>query len=81
MMVDLADGSTETEEVVRAFVEENGYTFPVYYDKDYSATYAYGLNSIPRTFAIGRNGNLLGYQIGAMSESGVDAAIQLLLNE
>lgn len=68
MMVDLTDGSRETVEGVNAFLAENGYTFPVYFDKDADAAYAYSVSSIPMTLFIDRNGYLIDYHIGAMEE-------------
>ena len=41
LMVNMTDGSRETVEKASSFITENGYTFPVYYDTDYSATITY----------------------------------------
>ena len=68
MMVDLTDGNRETVDGVKDFVQENGYTFPVYYDSDTSAAYAYNVSSIPMTLFIDENGYLVDYHIGAMDE-------------
>ena len=69
MMVDLTDGYSETMEEVKEFVSENGYTFPVYYDTDGSASDTYGVYSIPMTLFIDRNGSLVDSHIGSMTES------------
>ena len=69
LMVDLTDGSRETVDGVKAFAAEYGYSFPVYYDTEYSAVYAYGIDAIPQTYAIGPDGNVLMSQVGSMSES------------
>ena len=79
MMINLTDGSSETVEGVRAFVEENGYTFPVYYDSDESAALAYGVGSIPTTVLIGPDGSYLHTQIGAMSADPIETLMQTLL--
>lgn len=79
MMINLTDGSSETVEGVRAFVEENGYTFPVYYDSDESAALAYGIGSIPTTVLIGPDGKYLHTQIGAMSADMIETLMQRLL--
>ena len=68
LMVDLTDGSRETVEGVNAFVKENSYTFPVYFDTQADAAYAYSVSSIPMTLFIDRNGTLVNYQIGMMEE-------------
>ena len=47
LMVNMTDNQMETVEVAKAFVAEQGYTFPVYFDTQYEAAYLYGLSSIP----------------------------------
>ena len=37
LVVNMTDGSRETVEIASSFIEEKGYTFPVYYDTEYSA--------------------------------------------
>lgn len=68
LMVDLTDGSRETIDGVKAFAAEYGYSFPVYYDTEFSAAYAYGIDAIPQTYAIGPDGNVLMSQVGSMSK-------------
>ena len=80
MMINLTDGSSETVDGVRAFLEENGYTFPVYYDTDESATLAWGVSSIPTTVLIGPDGKYLHTQIGAMSAETIEQLVQQLLS-
>ena len=68
VMVDLTDGSRETVDTAKQFIEDQGYSFPVYFDTEYSGAYAYGVNSIPMSLFIDEGGELLAYQIGALSE-------------
>lgn len=80
MMVNLTDGyNGETQPTVEAFVAENGYSFPVYFDLDSSAAIAYGVRSIPTTVLVGSDGTLLHTQMGVMSESQIEAFMQSLL--
>lgn len=79
MMVNLTDGYQETTEGVKEFVNENGYTFPVYYDTQLSASRAYGISSVPMTLFINENGEIENYQIGAMSEDTLKNYIENLL--
>ena len=58
VMVDLTDGETETEAAVNAFLEENGYTFPVYFDKSGSAAVAMEINAIPMTVFLTADGRV-----------------------
>lgn len=76
MMIDLTDGYRETVEGVKKFISENGYTFLVYYDTEGSAAEAYNVSSIPFTVAVGRNGNIVGTHLGAMSESALEKLIK-----
>ncbi|MBR6676296.1 MAG: TlpA family protein disulfide reductase [Clostridia bacterium] len=68
MMVNLTDGTRDTEELVRSFIESEGYTFPVYCDTEMQAYYLYGVNSIPVTFFIDARGRIQNAYTGAMSE-------------
>ena len=56
MMINLTYGESETEEKVKSFVKENGYTFPVYYDKHLDvASFAYDVLDIPLTVLVNEN--------------------------
>lgn len=68
MFLNLTDGHQETIDGVKAFMEENGYTFPVYFDTEYSAAIPYGANSIPLTYFVTSDGVVVGGYMGAMSE-------------
>lgn len=56
-----------TVEDITAFLEDNGYTYPVLMDTDWSLFYGYGIRSFPTTFMIDREGNVFGYLTGQMS--------------
>ena len=75
MFVDLTDGVSETEETVKAFLEDNGYTFPVYYDSDASAVTAYGITGIPATYIIDEDGNVTAAHVGSMSEAEIESLL------
>ena len=80
LMVDLTDGATDTVESATAFArEENGYSFPLYFDMDYSSITAYNSNAIPVTLFIRADGSLLHQQIGSMDEETLNGYIQQLL--
>ena len=79
LMVDLTDGQQETEEDVRAFMTEQGYVFPVYYDTEAEGAYAYGVSAIPTTYFINADGTVHSYQIGALTrELLYDSLVKLL---
>ena len=79
MMINVTDGQQETKEDALAFIEEKGYTFPVYYDTDLSATMAYGAYSLPATGFITESGVFAGGQMGAMSEETLVNYLEQLL--
>ncbi|MBQ8641581.1 MAG: TlpA family protein disulfide reductase [Clostridia bacterium] len=79
LMVNLTDGYQDTVEGVREFIAEAGYSFPVYYDTEYSGAQAYGVYSIPMTIFVDAEGNLFDASIGMMSEDTLAAYIDALL--
>ena len=78
LMVDLTDGIQETEKGAKAFVAENGYVFPVYYNTDGSALSAYQLYAVPQTVAIDAEGRIVRTQVGAMSEEMLASLLETL---
>ncbi|MBQ4538910.1 MAG: TlpA family protein disulfide reductase [Oscillospiraceae bacterium] len=79
MMVNLTDGHQETAEKANKLIEENGYTFPVYYDSDLIAAYVYQVNSIPRTLFVDADGNAVVMYTGLMPEEVITEKIEELL--
>ncbi len=73
--------SGETDEAgVAAFLEENGYTYPVVMDPEGTLMTEYFITAFPTTFMIDPDGNIYGYVPGAMTEeimqSIIDQTIQ-----
>ena len=81
LTVNLTDGSQETVESASAYISEEGYTFPVYYDTSIEAAMAYGVNAVPVTYFIDAQGNFVAYYQGAMSESILQQGVDMLLSE
>ncbi len=61
-------GREGTLEDVTAFLEENGYTYPVLMDTQGMQFAAYGVYSLPTTFMIDKDGNVFGYVSGQLTE-------------
>jgi len=78
LMVNLTDGTRDTVESVKGFIAENGYSFPVFYDKDYSAVDAYAISSIPTTYFIDADGNLVAYAKGAINAETLQEGINMI---
>jgi thiol-disulfide isomerase/thioredoxin len=79
MLVDLTDGSQETVEKASAFIKEQGYTFPVFYDTAMEGAYAYGVAGIPVTYFINGEGVFVAYYQGAMSADILQQGIEMLM--
>ncbi len=81
LMVNLTDGYQETVESASGFIARQGYTFPVYYDTNYSAAMAYGVNAVPVTYFIDAQGQLIAYGQGAMDAETLQRGIGMILPE
>ena len=81
VMVNMTDGSEETVQTASAFISSQGYTFPVYFDTAYSAANAYQVRSIPATYFIDAEGNLVAQFIGAMNAEQLQQGIALIWQE
>ena len=79
LMVNVTDGSRDTVESVTSFYKDSGYTFPIYFDTTLEAAMTYGAYSIPLTFFIDTEGQLLYNQMGALSEEALAQCIELLV--
>ena len=80
LLVNLTDGSRDTVESATAFVEKEGYSFPIYFDVEYDGVYTYGINAIPTTYFIDENGVLYDTQTGSMTHNMLNQKIEELLN-
>jgi cytochrome c biogenesis protein CcmG/thiol:disulfide interchange protein DsbE len=68
------DGST-----VRAFIEANGFTFPVLLDSRGELMRQYGVRGLPTTFIIDRNGQVRHIQTGAITQAELETIVTPLL--
>ena len=78
MMVNLTDGYQETLQKAKEHVSSNGYTFPVYFDTKRAGAYAYKISSVPATYIIDAEGNIVAHAIGMMSAADLETAITLV---
>lgn len=76
LMVDLTDGERETQEIAQKYVQDQGFRFPVYFDKDQQAAAAYGITAIPDTFFIDKSGDVVKAYQGAIDEETLAAGIR-----
>ncbi len=69
-------GQEQDEEGIKAFLEENGYTYPVVMDAGGQLFMQYGVYSLPTTFMIDRDGNVFGYISGSLTEDMMHSIIE-----
>ncbi len=65
---DYPNNSDEDEEYIKTFLEDNQYTFPTLFDTTGDILQKYGISAFPTTFVFDKNGKLLGYVPGMMTE-------------
>ena len=68
VMLNLADGARETRESGTEFINEHGYTFPVFFDVNRSGASAYTVRSIPTTLFIDKDGYITNTKTGVIDE-------------
>lgn len=69
-------GNEKSEEEIKAFLEENGYTYPVLMDTTGEAFMSYGVNAFPTTFMITREGEVFGYASGQLNEATMKSIVE-----
>ena len=81
LMVNITDGVRETEAKALDYMESSGYTMNVLFDKDLSAADAYGVNALPRTIFIDKEGNIINDHTGLISEDILDNNIKRIIEK
>lgn len=65
LMVNMT-GGRESIGAAKAFIADSGFTFPVFYDTDLSAAVTYAVYSLPTTYFIDKNGEIIAHAKGAI---------------
>ena len=81
LMIQSTDGSRETKEMGEAYIQEEGYSFPVYYDENREGVYVYSVYSLPTTILLDAEGRVAAYNPGLVEKEPLTAAIETLLEE
>ena len=79
LIVNVTDGSRETVDTASSFIAQKGYTFPVFYDTDLAASNAYQAYSIPTTYFIDAQGNIIARATGAIDAATLQKGIDMIL--
>lgn len=79
LMIDCVDGQRETQAMGESFIQEKGFTFPVYYDTKEEAGYTYQVYSLPTSVFIDAEGYVIVYYPGALTADMLQQGIDLIL--
>ena len=78
VIVNLTDGARETVENASDFIEEQGYTFPLYFDTNTEGAVTYGTYSIPVTYFIGADGVPVAQANGALDAETLQKGLDMI---
>lgn len=78
VIVNLTDGARETVEAASDFIEEQGYTFPLYFDTNTEGAMTYGTYSIPVTYFIGADGVPVAQANGALDAATLQKGLDMI---
>ena len=78
VLVNVGAAMDDSREQAEAYLAQEGYTLPVYYDLDFNAISAYGANAFPLTFFIDAGGNLSAYWKGQMTPQVLQTGLNLI---
>ena len=81
LIVNMTDGSRETVDKASAFIADSGYSFPVYYDTDYSAAITYSVSSLPTSYFLNEKGELVAHAKGAIDADTLQRGIDMIYNK
>ena len=71
--------SDVNESEVRAFIDEEGITYPVLMDTTGQLFAAYGVSAFPTTFMIDADGNVFGYVSGMLTADMMESIVEQTL--
>lgn len=78
LMVNLTDGYQETMESATEYIQEQGFTFPVFYDTESNAANTYATYSIPMTFFIDSEGYMAARATGALDSATLKKGLDMI---
>ena len=81
LMVNMTDGSRETVDTAKEYVEGEGFTFPVLFDTNSEAAIAYGAYSLPTTYFIDAEGYLVARAVGAIDGETLQKGLDLIYSQ
>lgn len=80
LMVNMTTSSRESFDKATAFIDQQGFSFPVFYDLDSDAVNTYGVYSLPTTLFIDADGYGVAQAIGAIDRETLERGIGMITN-
>lgn len=77
LMVNMTGSNNETVEKAKAYIVEQGYTFPVLFDIEQNVAITYSVRSIPMTIFIDSDGNFAAHSSGTLDEAALRQGLEL----
>lgn len=74
-------GGEKSKEEIAAFLEENGYSYPVVMDESGDLFTKYGITAYPTTFMITKSGEIFGYVPGMLTKDMMENIVQQTMGE
>ena len=78
LMVNMTTSNRESLNKAKAFIEDGGYEFPVYFDTQSEAAIAYGVMSLPTTYFIDAQGYAVAQAVGAIDRETLQTGIDMV---
>ena len=79
IMIDTVGAMGETKASGEAYIKEQEFTFPVYYDTSQDAIYTYGISAFPTTYFIDKDGYLIAGARGMIDKETLQMGIDMIL--
>lgn len=78
LMINATDGYQETIESAKAYYEDEGYNFNIYFDTEMDAVKNYGITGFPTTIFIDSDGNIVASAGGMIDLEILEKGIELI---
>lgn len=78
LMVNATGTNGETVESAKAYIEQEKFEFPVFFDTEYAALRTYGVSSFPMTIFIDEEGNIVSSRLGMLTKEALETELEKL---
>ena len=78
LMVNATGTRGETVESAKAFIEQEKYEFPIFFDTQHDALRTYGVSSYPQTIFIDKDGNIVSRRVGMLTKDVLEQNIEMI---